>query len=325
MNEEYIEKLLKTAGSRPEPDTEMMESIRLATQNAWLETVNQQKRKQQVKWFSLATAATLCICMLGFMATQVSLVAPESGLTLAHVSYSKGEFEINHQAHTLDSPIRIGDSVSTGNDSLLSLVLEDRTRITLAPSTVMEFTASSEMTLSSGRIYVDSPDATTSILIHTDWGTVEDIGTLYEVSVDTALSVAVREGKVKIDLGEQQLLAEFSGDLGDVVVVDRNQKITRTQVASTDDQWVWAQQATPYLNLDGITVDELLIWSSRVTGKKVIYDTAMVERAAKSTHLHGGQLNPNQIDTHLPSILKTTRLSTLIDTNYIQVTLSSAN
>ena len=325
MNEEYIETLLKTAGSRPEPDAEMMESIRLATQDAWLETVNKQKRKQHITWFSWATAATFCICMLGFMATQLSFQAPEEAAALAHVSYSKGEFEINRQIHPLDRPIRIGDAVSTGVDSLLSLMLDDKTRLTLAPSTVIEFTALAEINLSAGRVYIDSPDATTSIIIHTDWGSIEDIGTLYEVGVDQELFVAVREGKVKLDLGDKQILAEFSDDVGDVIMVDRNQKITRTQIASTDEQWQWAQQAIPYLNLDGVTVSELLFWVSRVSGKKVVYENAMVERAAKNTHLHGGQLNPSQIDTHLPAILKTTRLSTIIDVNNIQVTLSSVN
>lgn len=325
MNEDSIEKLLKAAGSRPEPEEEMAEAIRRATHSAWLDVVAEEKRKNQRKWLRYASVAAVLVLVAGFFGLNTNFHSQENDRALASVSFLNGGYQINGETHTHVAPLMSGDTLQTDENSLMSVVLEDKTAITVAPGTELTFTDFAHINLIKGRVYVDSPDANTSIVITTSWGSIEDIGTQYEVEVTDQLTVAMREGKVKMLIDNTPHFASFNAGLGDVLSVSKDRQIDLTQVESTDPRWNWTTAAVPHQSIEGMSVHELMNWASRVTGKEIIYADARVEASANRTLLHGGRVSPLEIDSTLQALLKTTKLSAVVTERNIRVEQSSNN
>ncbi len=325
MNEDRIEELLKAAGNRPEPDAEVSEAIRMSTHSAWLEVVAEERLKRQRKWLSYSSVAAALFLAVGFFGLRPGFYAPEDSRQLASIRFISGSYQINGEVYAQKAPVMTGDTIQTGQNDLISLVLEDKTMISVAPNTELTFTGLASIDLSKGRVFVDSPDATTSIIINTSWGSIEDIGTQYEVEVDERLTVAMREGKVKMLIDDTPHFASFKAGLGDVLSIDKDLRIDLTQVESTHSRWNWIREAVPHQLVDGMSVYEFMGWAGHVTGKEIVYEDSLAELMASRTLLHGGHVSPMKIDSTLQVLLKTTRLSAVVTERDIRVEQNTKN
>lgn len=331
MNDHDIELLLKSAGKRIEPSAEAADAIRQSTQAAWKQavaenTAKQKSAKKSKALFLVATAASLLVAVLGMKALLFSKSpAPtiDALQPFAQISHSQGHYYINDQLKPLNTPLAIGDTIKTDEHAILAVVLKDQTQMTFSGATELVFQSANKIKIVSGRIYVDSPDHNTFILIQSEWGSIKDIGTQYQVSIQGEnMEVAMREGKVEISLeDETTLVAQSKMGVGDVLSFSRGTKVAQSTRSNSDPAWNWTRPALAHKNLDGLSVYDLIHWSSRVTGKKVVYASLATSQLAKTTHLSGGQLDPLDIEATLPRILRTTTLSAVVSDLDITVSL----
>ena len=324
MNEHDIEKLLKSAGPLTEPDKNMMNDVKAATQLAWQEVVEARKRKKQHRIrtvFASCAAAILCVA-IGIRFLSNNPLQHSQNTIVAEVIHTDGTIVINkNQVHELRD-IAIGDLVATGSSGSLSIRLKDQTTIAFSSNTTLRLANSSTLNLEHGRIYIDSPDINTSVTVITPWGNIKDIGTQYEVNIkQDSLEVAMRSGKVAVDLGEKVLYALAENGYGDVIALNKNNEFTKRTLASSDAHWDWTRKSAQPLIVEGKTVGEVLNWTGLITGKSIEYATPAARDAAVTTVLSGGELAPISAEKTLSTLLKTTHFVAHISSHSIELEL----
>ncbi|VUD41699.1 hypothetical protein TDB9533_00542 [Thalassocella blandensis] len=320
MNDDYIEKLLKGANKPPTPNSNDAQEILVATKKAWQESVRQNKsREKKRKVIAFNFAAIVLVGILGLWKFQPFNSANDLK-ELGSITFASNLYQINGNKQSAPSRIHSGDTLTAGSSTLLSVTLQDGTLITFAPDTALQFTGVSTMNLMTGRIFVDSPGQNTSVVIGTPWGSIQDIGTQFEITVDTnELTVAMREGKVKMDLGHSIEYAAYENGKGDLIRINKANQMRKEEISSTDTHWSWTIPAIKALNLENITAYDLLNWVSRTTGRNIVYNSALVSQLAKETHFSTGRIEADAIDPVLPVLFETTTLSLKIDNNTITV------
>jgi Fe2+-dicitrate sensor, membrane component len=339
-----IRDLLQRAGKREQPDADMMNELRQTTYAAWQQAVKQNRQAKRRRWLTGVALAASVFAVTALVGFQLTRGFGEPSVRVAAVAYQQGAINIiskSREANRLtalfsrsephsngenvsnrsvaNQPLYSNDIISTAADGLVRLELADSTVLILAADTALQLQSASRVKLIKGKLYLDSPGTKASTDITTAWGNIRDIGTQYELSVDESrLQVAVREGQVEISLRDQKpVYAGVVNNLGDVIVIDRSNKITTTKVAANDDYWMWAQSASAGLNLEGLSVYDLLTWAGRVTGKSVTYESTQIKYNAQHTHFSGGVISAEDIELNLIELLKTTRLSASLNSDSI--------
>ncbi len=314
MNEQDIEKLLKAAGPLVKSDENMMNDIRSEVENTWLEVVA--KRKARRYWvYSGSMAASIVALTMLVLSLQISIFddkASINGAQIAQVVMFDGSGTINdsglHHGRTLVS----GDHIQTESGHL-TIQLYDQTLVVLSANTDLTLSNHNTLQLTAGKIYLDSPDINTSVTVITPWGNVRDIGTQYEVAVSAnELQLAMRSGKVVMELDDKTLYASVFEGLGDVVSVDTNNDIQKSTMSPSDPYWSWTHKALSDFDVNNQSVFEVLEWVHRVTGKNIVFATDDVQRLAHETTLAGGKLSPAHVENSLPMLLGSTLLSAKI-------------
>lgn len=297
--------LLGNAGKRMEPDAAIAAAIREATQDAWRQSV---AKERQRKWRNglagVAAAAAVVLAVVIWFPTT-----PQLQPSLAQIESLAGTFSINERARTHNESINAGDLVRTGHNSHLALRLGDATLVSLDAETEITVAAADRLVVKKGRIFVDTAGAVDGLVVATSWGNVRDIGTQFEVAVsDEHLAVALREGKVELGLGGQIHTAEFKDGVGELIQVNRAMDVSRRPLAPADNHWDWTLDTRAPLNIEGLTVADVIDWSARITGRSVVYHSDAIAIAAEQRYMSGGLLQPREIDTNLPYILKSASL-----------------
>ncbi len=308
-DDEMIELLLKKSGKRLAPPRELAEEIKLATKDEWRKTVRSDVKRTRLQYLQYVAASIFVFAVGVFTLTQ-SFGPEVSNEHVAQISKSYGSISLNDVSLGESEAVSASDVLTTGVDSQVSLQLLEGIRIVLDSHTTVQFVDNDSLRLLAGRLYFDSEGNSTPVDISTTWGKVTDIGTQYLLSIENdQMAVAVREGIVEVDLGDNELLATTQNGLGDVITVNRNGNLKKGSISSTDKSWSWARKTQDALEIEGMSVYELLIWSGRVTGRDIGYTNADVEDLAKSTILSGGKAEPESLENYLADLLQTTTLS----------------
>lgn len=308
--------LLGGAGKRVEPDPAIAAAIRQATEQAWRSSVAQERQR---KWrnglLGLASAAALVLAVvLWFPSYQ------QPRQSLARVESLAGTYSVNERARNHSEPVYAGDLLRTGHNSRLALRLNDATLVSLDAETEVTVAAPDRLVIKKGRIFVDTAGATNGLVVATSWGSIRDIGTQFEVAVsDQQLAVALREGKVELGIGGQTHTAEFRDGVGELIHVDRAMEVSRRPLAPADAHWNWTLDTRAPLNIEGLTVADVIEWSGHVTGRSVVYQTDAIATAARQRYLSGGLLQAKEVDSNLPYILKSASLAAKISAATIVV------
>jgi hypothetical protein len=294
-NEYQIARLLKAAGVRPSPDAAVTAGVRAEVHAAWQKTQSQHYRRRY-----LAAAAVILAVTFGWV---VSTPAPvPTSLVVAQV-IGQAEYQI------ADGPWRAmvpGDTLAastirTGTDSYVSWITDGGASMRLAPGSQLSVTTARAVSLDRGAVYIDADVA--DLIIATPFGTVRDVGTRFEVHVDTdTWRVQVRDGMVEVrNDGLQEV-----GNAGDRISMTRNNQVQRSRVAKDDRSWTWTEAVAPSFQMEGATLADYLAWHSHETGQRLQFVSEGAARDARRTILHGSiaGLTPSE---SLPVVLSTTR------------------
>lgn len=269
---------------------EAMARIRRATEAEWrAEHVAPASRRG---WMPFAAAAVFALIALSsLLVLRINDQSTHSGLPLAQLvrATAPGVVELKswwrQSAVTTGAELRAGQRFEARGDSLLDLLGGGNLR--LAHGSSFEVLASNAVRLESGEMYVDIPPGSRqarSFIAVTDAGEFRHVGTQFALAVDDgATRLRVREGRVQWQAADSESMVEA----GTEVTIDRNQVVTRREVASSGAHWTWAESMTPDVDIEDKPLAEFLDWVARETGRKlVIADDAALQQV-QTIRMHG--------------------------------------
>ena len=287
-----VEELLSQAAPRPTPPPEDEAQVYAAVHAEWDRLTGARRRRAHTLRFGLAASVLVAV-----FAGLLLLRAPDQGVVVqpvAAVGKRTGEVRIagSDQAPR-DAQVFSGDRIETGADAGVALAWERGGSLRIDRESRIDIVSRTRIRLLAGRIYYDSADNAMSgappagparILIDTPHGTLRHLGTQFAAELTSdGLSVAVREGLVRIESDDTREIAEA----GQRLLISTNLPIRYSAIDATDDFWRWAERLAPPVTLDGRSVYEALRWISRESGRAIRFESAAAEQAARDQLIVG--------------------------------------
>jgi ferric-dicitrate binding protein FerR (iron transport regulator) len=187
-----------------------------------------------------------------------------------------------------------GDSLRTGPDGRLAIELRGGASLRVNVDTELRLDDASEVELVAGTIYIDSGTngAAARLEITTPFGSVQHIGTQYELRLDgQALRLRVREGAI-VYLGATEQATAMAGEQLDV---SSGALAGRRQIAPDDADWNWAGELAALPPADVHELGEVLSWIARESGLTLEYTIAGTRDRLASAPLFGvSGFNPDE-------------------------------
>ena len=276
-----IKRLLKFAGPRVQPPEDVAARIHAATMAA-VDALPDRQTDAHL-WRNWAVAAlVVLVAGVGYLLMPfASRDAP-----VAEILYATGAYTIRGSdsgATVLPS----GAIVQTSKSGRLFVGLGDSRTLRIDHGTSLTVHSASEIWLHSGRIYVDARGGK-SVRVVTPFASVTDLGTLFEVTVSgESLNVTIREGRVDVQLGDQQVRSEAHDGLGEELVIEGLALSARIVVPTVAERWQWTQQSRPMFDAGGRSVHEYLTWAARESGRALRYGSQLAQQQAGLRRLGG--------------------------------------
>lgn len=318
-DEHDVAALLKAAGVRPAPSAQAAAAARAAVEAEWRATVAGRARRRQ--WTGWAAAASVAIVAAGAWLLYPSLQpAPVrvAGVTRVVGSVEQAQGDGRWLPVAAAAVLDAGTRLRTADQGRAALRLDSGVELRLDAGTELALADVGHAALVQGAVYVDSgasPAASDSAFeLETPAGSVRHLGTQYAARVtDGRVQVGVREGRVR--------LAAKAGDVfasaGEQLTITGSE-LERAPLAPTAADWQWIAGVTPPFTIEGRTVEELLVWAARETGRTVVYASADAAQRARAVTLSGTVtgLSP---DEAVLAALSTTSLRPALGVEHIRV------
>jgi ferric-dicitrate binding protein FerR (iron transport regulator) len=314
---DIVESLIRSAGRRVEPPAEAYQQVLAAVTAAF--EAKTSRRRERLR-FLYAGAAAVLVFAVALMMRWTPPVAERERLaefarTIGGVEVATGD--LWRPAAEAQARLTAGIRIRTLDDGRAALALAGGESLRLAPGTEAMLDAPGRFYVSRGTVYVDSGGrpAASRLEIVTPAGTARDVGTQFELLVDgTRLRLRVREGSVVVDRGGQTL----TGSAGEQLSIDDFGSVMRAQIDPDAEAWQWAESIAPIPDIDGRPATQLIAWAARETGRRVRYETPLVERRAASVILHGNIRNLAPLAA-LEAMLATTDLEYVLDGDTMEI------
>ena len=303
---DMIEALIRSVGRRTEPPEDAYRQVFAGAHAAFR---RKSSRRRERLWLLWAGAAAVLVFAVALMVRWTPPVSQRA--ELARVARAAGEVEVataNAWRPLANARTRLipGTRLRTRADGRAALALAGGQSLRLAGGTEVMLDAPGRVYLKGGTIYVDSGErpAGPHFEVVTPAGTARDVGTQFELAVaGAALRLRVREGMVALDGGG----ASLTGLAGEQIAIDARGGLTRAPIAAHDAAWQWAEEIAPMPDIDGRPAADLISWVARETGRRLAYESPLVEQRAASVILHGDIRNLPPMQA-LEAMLATTDL-----------------
>lgn len=308
---DIVESLIRSAGRRADPPDDAYRRVLASATDAFRRT---SARRRQRRWFALAAAVATLVVAISALVTQWS--APAGRGDLATIERATGGVELAHGDgwRPLDEnrgTLGTGRRLRTHPDGRAALRLAGGASLRLAGETEVLLDAPGRIFVHHGTIYVDGGErpGADRLEVVTPGGTARDLGTQFELQVSgTRLRLRVREGSVSIDRGGRSLL----GSAGEQIMIDDFGGVMRGAIDPVSDAWAWAEAVAPLPDIDGRPATQLISWVARETGRRLRYESPVVEERAASVILHGNI-------RHLPPLAALEAMLATTDLEYVLV------
>ncbi|HYI11768.1 MAG TPA: FecR family protein [Thermoanaerobaculia bacterium] len=274
-DDDTVAKLVRMAGRRPQMDPERMARVREAVYDEWQRGVTSKRRWR----LGIATtiAAAVAATVAGVLLLRPEIEPPQQLVPVARILETKSDFA----SHDWDGA---------------TLRLDTNTRVIVAGDVA---------TLERGAIYYSSERSTKRIRINTPLGDVRDVGTQFEVRLDSeTLRVRVREGVVE--------LRGTTAGAGTQLTATAT-TLTQQRIPIYGDTWSWIEHAAPPIALEGETLGSVIDRIAHEKGLRVRWDTTV-----RDAVLHGNV--PLTIDEALDAATAAAGVSYRIEGDELVVT-----
>ena len=267
-----IGRLLRLAGPRPAAPHEREARVKELVRARWRASIQARRRRRWLAGGGLGLAATLALAAMAglFYRPQADPVPLFDG-PVAVVEAISGTVLIAADARHEGRPLRVGDQVDsgtvvdTGDKGRAAIRMASGSSLRLDHGTRLRGLTDVAVELESGALYFDSNGVgeVEPIAVHTSYGVVHDVGTLFEVRLgERQMRVRVREGAVNLDRDGRLHDAEAGIEL----TVGADGALSRRSVPVFGPDWEWILAVAPGFELEGSTLDEFLGWVNRETG-----------------------------------------------------------
>ncbi len=214
-----------------------------------------------------------------------------SPVEVASIDRSTGTFYFQGRSSGILEPVDTtsivsGQMLTTGKNSAAGLDWLGGGSLRIDADTRVEFVATNEVFLHSGRVYFDSSGAgnESNLSIRTEHGVVTHVGTQYLTeSTAASLTVSVREGEVNIDgaFHDQSVRA------GQRMQMTGSARPLLTSTSGIGAEWQWIEAVSPAISVDGMSVFDFLHWVGRETGHDIRFESDSAAALARGTLLKG--------------------------------------
>jgi ferric-dicitrate binding protein FerR (iron transport regulator) len=314
---DIVESLIRSAGRRVEPPETAYRQVLAAAITAF--EAKAARRRERLR-FLYAGAAAVLVFAVALMMRWVPPAAERDGLaefarTVGGVEVATGD--LWRPAPEARTRLMAGLRIRTLDDGRAALALTGGESLRLASATEVMLDGPGRFYVSRGTVYVDSGGrpAASRLEVVTPAGTARDIGTQFELQVEgTRLRLRVREGSVVVDRGGQSL----TGNAGEQLSIDDFGSVAREPIAPDAAAWQWAEGIAPIPAIDGRPATHLIAWAARETGRRVRYESPLVEQRAARVILHGKIENLAPLAA-LEAMLATTDLEYVLEGDTMEI------
>ena len=292
MSDEDLRRLFESVSGRGTPPADVHERVRAAVREAW-EDLPRARRSVAATAAYAVVASAVVVAVAGWLLWMPRPVEPPA--VVGEVAYATGGHGVMGN-HGLDAPLVAGGAtVETTRAGRALLRLNDGALLRLDAATRLTVHSGTDVGLAHGRLFVDSAGSDVRVATR-DGIRIENAGTQFEVAVeDERVVVAVREGRVALRVGERSIRSEAQGGMGEAVVLEGANVVSRERTPATGARWDWIHGSMPAFELDGATVFEYLTWATAEAGVTLEFASEGVARLAKAVRLHGPPVPPERI------------------------------
>ncbi|MBM4218240.1 MAG: hypothetical protein FJ171_01105 [Gammaproteobacteria bacterium] len=322
MNDQDLERLLKSAGLRERPPAEVEHAVRARLHAEWTAML-QSNRERRYRRGGFALAAGLLAAAVGLWIAGSGTSAPPAAVgTLAVASgevREKAGWLSGWRAMDGGDVVLAGRTLETGPDGRAALALPGGVSVRVDRGTRVALVEPGVLTLVRGALYVDSGAGQARLArlrIETPAGSVRHVGTQYELRLlDSGVRLRVREGRVEFRSPDG---AMEQGAGGEQLMILGDGRVQREATTRHGPSWDWVADAAPAIDLEGMTLSRFLAWAGRELGREVAYAPELAETDLAAVVLHGSTqgLTPGEA---LQAVLATTSFSAAIAGEEIRI------
>lgn len=285
-DERELDRLLRTAGPRPEVPPEDLASIKAAFRQEWVTQVARplaRRRRRAASYLALAAGLLVVLGLAWFARAPVPM--PPRGEILARILAVDAGSTVGAGVWSEGDAVRAGSVLSTADDSgRLALRLNDGHEVRLDRGSRVVMVSAAVLELARGAVYVDSGGEAGSpgLEVQTPFGPVRELGTQFEVRLlegDGGMRVRVREGEVRV--------ARESAAVGTELTLEPNGAVQRSVIPSHGEAWSWVLDSAPALEIEGRSLGDVLARVKRETGWTVRFESPELAAKAAGIVVHG--------------------------------------
>lgn len=291
MNDQDLERVLKSAGLREKPPVDVERELREHLRTEWRSIVaDRGRRKRQRTYLALAAsimAAAVAVWALAPRLAATGDVVATVALATGDMRVTSGWFDSWHGVAGGQDLVE-GQTLETGATGRGALALPEGISARVDRGTRLVVAAADRLVLERGTLYVDSgsaPGPAAPLDVVTPTGIVRHVGTQYEVRLlDSSVQVSVRDGT--IEWRSRRGDVERS-DSGVKLTITKDGRIERTSVPPYGAAWDWTLEAAPTIDIEGMPLAQFLAWAARETGRAVVYASPQANAEAADIVVHG--------------------------------------
>lgn len=291
MNDQDLERLLKSAGPRERPPAEMESAVRAELHAEW-QAMLRDNRNRRNRRGAFALAAGLAAAAFGlWIATTQSAGPPAAVGTLAvavgEVRERSGWLS-GWRVMDVGDVVVAGRTLETGVDGRAAVALPGGMSLRIDRDTRIAIPDVSRLRLARGALYLDSgagQSRNVKLLVETPAGSVRHVGTQYELRLlDAGVQLRIREGQVEF---RSPAGAVVHGQVGEQLMIFGDGRVERGAAPRHGPSWEWIADATPDVDLEGMTLVRFLAWAGRELGYEVTLVGEVSESDLASVVVHG--------------------------------------
>lgn len=322
MNDQDLEKLLKSAGPRERPPAEVERAVRAGLHAEW-QAMLRENRGRRNRFGALALAASLAVAAVGaWIAGTQSAGTPAAVGTLAAAVgevREKSGWLSGWRAMDGGDVVVAGRTLETGAGGRAAIALPGGMSLRVDHGTRIAVVDASRLRLERGALYLDSgtgPSRDARLLVETPAGSVRHVGTQYELRLlDAGVQLRVREGRVEF---RSPAGAVAHGQDGEQLVIFHDGRVERGEAPRHGPTWDWIADATPDVDLEGMSLARFLAWAGRELGYEIDFAGGISESDLAAVVVHGSTagLSPTEA---LHAVLATTTFQATVAGGRIHV------
>ena len=295
------------AASTAQPDSER---VYRTVRREWRRTSSPSVTR---RWFmpaALAASAVLAVVLLSQPTRDA--VAPSPVGTIVKIAGTGTDTQF------VGGQVFAGMTLTTGDDGGMSIALQNAESLRLDANSELVINDGDDFALLAGRVYVDTGDflyRDKGVVIDTQFGAVADVGTQFSVDISAdLLDVAVREGRVDVQSGGQELVAVA----GERLLLEEGKAAEVGSLQPHDAYWDWVADLAPVYDLENRSLLDFLRWAARESGRELEFEDNELRMAAMRTDLHGSVADFTPVEA-VRAVMSTTTFRYRIETNKIVI------